>query len=104
MFDKRPHIKFDWTISLGHAGSVIIFILGGIFAYTDLKQDVRVEHATNTAKFVEYDRLWVLQQQKDIEQNDKMVRIFQNLTEAMRDMKNDIRADIRDLHEAVRKR
>lgn len=33
---NRPGIRFDWTISLGHVGSVVIVALGAIAAYYNM--------------------------------------------------------------------
>jgi predicted negative regulator of RcsB-dependent stress response len=89
-------LRFDWTVSLGHVASVVIFILGGMFAYTDLKSDVRNTQTEAAAKYRDYDRLWAAQKAIDDEQNAKIIRSFQALTEQIRDLKNDLRSDIRE--------
>jgi hypothetical protein len=92
-----PKVRMDWTVSIGHVGSVIVFIVGAFFAYTDLKSDVRDAKTTAEAKYREYDRLWAAQKLLDDEQNQRILRIFTNLTDQIRDVKTDIRSDIRDL-------
>lgn len=94
-----PPVKFDWTISLGHLASACVFIGGGLFAYTDLKSDVRNQQTVADAKYREYDRLWSQQQKLDDDQNQRMLRIFDTLSRQLTEAKADIRGDIRDLRE-----
>jgi hypothetical protein len=37
-----PSIKLDWTVNVGHVVTVAIFVFGGLAAWFQLREDVRV--------------------------------------------------------------
>jgi hypothetical protein len=90
-------VHFDKTINLGHIISVIVFSIGGLAAYYDLKGDVKL-HTTQIVaieKTLEVDRV---NQRKQDESQDKLVsQAVLDLKSVMSDNKIDIKNDLREI-------
>lgn len=92
---KRPLV--NWTINLGDLITMVALIMMGVTAYFDVKSDVRNVKTYTDQKFSEYDERWKLQKESDEQQNQRMLRIYTELGTQLRDTKNEIKADIREL-------
>lgn len=90
-------VHFDWTVNLTHVATLLSLIVAGLYAYTDLKSDVRDHKTAADAKFAEYDRNWGLQRGIDVDQNARLERAVGELHQAMRELRQDVRQDIKEL-------
>ncbi len=94
-------IKLDRTISIGHILSVLIFFIGGLGAYYDLKGDVRTQAAaiSNIQTILADERR--VQGNIDADQNKQRDQALLDLKNIMQDNKKDIKDDIRDLRNDI---
>jgi hypothetical protein len=51
----KPNIKVDWTINVSTLGAALVFALGCIGSWYNLKQDVAVNKAIADTKFSQID-------------------------------------------------
>jgi hypothetical protein len=93
----KPSVRFEWTVNLTHVLTIIgaVSIMAG--GYFDLKSDVRLNKSTADGKFAEYDRAWINQKITDDAQESRTRELVKTLSDQIRELRQDIRADIRDL-------
>ena len=79
----KPNIKVDWTINVSSIFGALLFLLGCVGSWYNLKQEVAVNKATSEVKFSQLDSSIA-----DVRvQIDKQVDV--------------IRSDVRDLHRDI---
>ncbi len=94
-------IKFDRTISIGHILSVLIFLVGGLGAYYDLKGSVNIhsQQISVLQNTILEDRR--MQLSADAEQDKQRNAAMLDLKGSLSDTKKDIKDDIRDLRNDI---
>lgn len=100
----KPNISFEWRLNLTHVFTVIGAVAVMATGYFRLENRVDTNEVRAQAKFAEYDQKWALQRGIDDEQNQRVIRAFNVLTESLREVKADLRSDIRDLRADISKR
>ena len=85
--------KLDWTVNITNVLTVIVFLAGCITAWYDLKSDVRIQ----SAKIVQFEKFVVDQRHADEIQDQQRDRLGAEIKESLKDTKNDIKQEIRDL-------
>jgi hypothetical protein len=91
----------DWSLNIGNVLSILIFLLGGIGAWYDVKTDVKVNHNEAVVKFQQVESF--MQDQKVYNQTAEKERdaLLMDLKTRIRDDTRDIKAEIRDLRTEV---
>lgn len=78
-----PSIKLDWTVNVGHVVTVAIFVFGGLAAWFQLREDVRV--LTTRIDYTEH----AIKEIKDNQQENKteLLLVIQDLRQDIRNLK-----------------
>ncbi len=98
MPDTAKHFKVDWKkLDLGDLITIGTVIVAVVLAYGDIKKDQAADRAKVEAKFEAYDKVFEAQKVIDKEQNERMIRIYSELQAAIKELKADIRSDLKDI-------
>lgn len=95
---SNGHFKVDWKkIDLGDLITITTMLVAVTVAYGDLRADIRANDVKTQAKFDAYDKQLENQKRIDQEQNERTLRVYGELQKQMKEVKDDIRGDIKDL-------
>lgn len=90
-------IQIDWKFNIGEIVAVLTFALGGLGAYYDLKSDVRALQIQQAKSDTEFQRFVMNQKELDLRQDTVRDQVVKEVKDSVRDSKNDITQEIRDL-------
>lgn len=97
-------LRFDPTISIGHLGSAVVFIIGGLAAFYSLKEDVSNIRTAAQIRWEQQDKKLDQLELKNKEQDVSMREISVELKQELRSNTNDIKQEFRDLRSDLRKK
>lgn len=94
-------IKLDPTISIGHIGSVIFFIITGLGAWYNLKQDVSNAKTESTIRFEQHDKKLAELDVRNREQDLSIREMSMELKQQMRSNAIDLKEDLKNLRSDI---
>jgi flagellar motility protein MotE (MotC chaperone) len=86
-------IEIDWKLNVGHIVSVVLFVGGGVSGWYAIKSDVALvqkDVASLNKRFED-------QEKRDKSQDDARERLSSELKQTLKDNKDEIKQEIRDL-------
>jgi len=92
-----PKISFSWEVRLTDIVVVVSCVSTVIFAYADLKSDIRNERTKAELRFADYDNKWKAQERMDDAQDQRLFNSIARMETAIREFKQDVRADLKEL-------
>lgn len=96
MINPKSKLTFDWTLNVSNIITVILFLIGGIGAWYDVKYEVAGIQKESAIKFKEIDKFVELQRGTDAEQNQARERALSEIRESLREQGREIKQEIRD--------
>jgi hypothetical protein len=89
--------KPDWSINVANIAVVVMAVMGGIGAWYDVKSDTRMNTRDIAALQVVSERHKQEDVANDLRQDAKREAVVVDLKSALKDNRDDIKSDIRDL-------
>lgn len=94
---NHPIFRIDWTVNIATMIAVTLFIAACFAAWYDLKNDVRLQEARIKVLDAQFEE----QRKKDETQDLAREKIVDEIKETLRDNKNEIRQEFRDLRNDI---
>lgn len=92
----KHKLTFDWTLNVSNIITMILFLIGGIGAWYDVKYEVASIQKETAIKFNAIDKFIELQRMNDAAQDSARERALTEIRESLREQGRDIKQEIRD--------
>jgi len=89
--------KPDWSVNIANIGVVVMAILGGVGAWYDVKSDTRINSRDIAALQLEASQHRQDDKSENVAQDNRQDKIVADIKGVMKDNKDEIKAEIRDL-------
>lgn len=94
-------IEMDWSLNIGNIISIVVFLIGGIGAWYDVKTDVRLNHKEAEIKFDQVENFMIDQKAYNVQSERQRDHLLDEVKQVIREDNREVKQEIRELRNEV---